>query len=91
MRLHAERVFDVPFPPGRSPVRANAKMVEHGVNGFWAGSSQDRDRAIAIWVACGTLRHFMHPARCPMVTETYSLQAQGPRLTGLLHRAAVGG
>lgn len=66
-----------------SPVGVNIEIVQHGVNGFLADTSEDWINYFTILKNDPELRKKMGLAGRKHVEENYSLQATGPRLARL--------
>ncbi len=71
-----------------SPVGVNAEIVRPGENGFLAASEKEWLEAFTRLIEDRTLRQIMGANGRKLVETTYSLQAQSPRVTGLLKEAA---
>ena len=76
------------LPVIASPVGVNAEIVEHGVNGFLAETSDDWFRAIQALIGNPELRRQMGAAGRKRVEERYSLQVYGPRVASRLNEIA---
>ncbi len=74
-----------------SPVGVNREIVEHGVNGFLAGSDAEWQEALDRLLTDSALRRTMGAAGRRKVEERYSLHVWGPRLADMLHRVAKEG
>lgn len=72
------------LPVIASPVGVNREIVEPGVNGFLASSETEWRDALAALLRDPDLRRRMGEAGRQRVRETYSNQAQGPRVARLL-------
>lgn len=70
-----------------SPVGVNTKIVEHGVNGFWASTTEEWVRALSILRDRRELRVRMGLAGRQKVEAEYSLHIAAPRLAALLRSA----
>ncbi len=77
------------LPVVASPVGVNRALVTHGENGFLAETPQDWADALSRLLADPELRVRMGAAGRARVQAGYSLQAQGPRLAGLLREIAA--
>jgi glycosyltransferase involved in cell wall biosynthesis len=73
------------LPVVASPVGANAQIVEHGVNGFLAGTEREWRDALAMLLGDPALRQRMGMAGRDKVEREYSLQVYGPRVAQLLY------
>jgi len=73
------------IPVIASPVGVNSEIVEHGVNGFLASTSEEWRAAIAQLSADAALRERMGNAGRARVESQYSIQTFGPRMAGLIH------
>lgn len=76
------------LPVVASPVGVNASIVEHGVNGFLANTSEEWALALRTLAADPVLRHRMGQAGRAKVERAYCLQVAAPRLVELLRAAA---
>lgn len=76
------------LPVVASPVGVNAEIVEDGVNGFLAETEAEWRSALTRLLRDPDLRHRMGRAGRAKVEAQYSLQVWGPRVAGLLGRAA---
>jgi glycosyltransferase involved in cell wall biosynthesis len=72
------------LPVVASPVGVNTRIVQHGENGFLAGSQDEWRLAIGRLVADADMRNCMGRIGRRQVEEAYSLQAQAPRLVAML-------
>jgi glycosyltransferase involved in cell wall biosynthesis len=77
-------------PVVASPVGINKRIVEHGTNGFLAGTTDDWERAIVTLAREPALREHMGLAGRRAVEPEYSLQVAAPRLAALLRSAVEG-
>lgn len=77
------------LPVVASPVGVNAQIVEHGVNGFLASTSQEWEDALTTLLTDSALRARMGQAGRHKVEQEYCLQVTGPKLANLLHSAAA--
>ena len=71
------------LPVIASPVGVNCEIVQHGVNGFLAGSEQEWVDYIKILTNDAELRRRMGLAGRKTIEEYYSIQVQGPRVAKL--------
>ena len=71
-----------------SPVGANCQVVEHGVNGFLAASTDEWVDALRK-LADPALRSRMGEAARKTVADRYSVASIGPRLASILTQAAA--
>ena len=71
-----------------SPVGVNTRIVEHGINGYLAETTQDWVKALTTLMADADLRQRMGAAGRAKVERDYSVQVNAPRLAALLHSAA---
>jgi glycosyltransferase involved in cell wall biosynthesis len=76
------------LPVVASPVGVNTSIIEHGVNGFLAESDDEWRDALTTLLADSALRKRMGAAGRNKVISTYSIQAQGPRVSSLLAKIA---
>ena len=76
------------LPVVASPVGANRDIVEHGVNGFLAGTAEEWVSALETLRADPGLRDRMGRAGRERVRQRYSLAVTAPRLAGWLREAA---
>jgi glycosyltransferase involved in cell wall biosynthesis len=67
-----------------SPVGMNRDIVDHGVNGLWAGDAQGWLDSLSTLVDQPQWRHELGAAGRKTVAERYSLQVHAPRLAGWL-------
>lgn len=72
------------LPVVASPVGVNAKIVEHGVNGFLASTDAEWRDALTTLLDDPELRRKMGAAGRKKVEDHYSLQVWGPRVAELL-------
>ena len=72
------------LPVVASPVGVNTRIVQHGENGFLAGSQDEWRLAIGRLLADADMRNRMGRSGRRQVEEAYSLQAQAPRLVAML-------
>lgn len=67
-----------------SPVGANFDIVEEGINGFFAKSTDDWVEAVAHFAKFPESRWEMGTQGREMVRDSYSIQRQGPRLVQMI-------
>lgn len=72
------------LPVVASPVGVNTEIVTHGETGFLASTEAEWRDALMALVQDPSLRRRMGDAGRKRVVETYSIQAQGPRVAGFL-------
>lgn len=72
------------LPVVASPVGVNSEIVEPGVNGFLAGTTEAWAQALRMLMDDAGLRQRMGQAGRVKVEEKYSLQVMGPRLAELI-------
>ena len=72
------------LPVVASPVGVNTEIVQPGVNGVLASSEAEWRDALTTLAIDSKLRFKMGAAGRKRVVETYSIQAQGPRVVSLL-------
>jgi len=77
------------LPVIASPVGANQTIVEHGVNGFLAETTDEWVGALQTLAQSPALRAKMGAAGRQKVETHYTLQATLPQLAALLHAAAL--
>ena len=77
-------------PVVASPVGVNREIVEHGVNGFLADSSEDWRIALERLLRDRDLRSTMGAVGCRKVLQRYSLQSQQERVSSLLAACVEG-
>ena len=75
-------------PVVASPVGINTQLVEQGVNGYLAESSQEWVQALAALMADADLRQRMGAAGRAKVEHDYTIQVNAPRLVAMLRTAA---
>lgn len=78
------------LPVVASPVGVNTRIVQHGENGFLAGSQDEWRLAIGRLVADVDMRNRMGRSGRRQVEGVYSLQAQASRLVAMLQDVARG-
>jgi glycosyltransferase involved in cell wall biosynthesis len=78
------------LPVVASPVGVNKQIVEHGVNGFLAESTEEWSNALRTLIRDEGLRRNMGKAGRDKVEREYCIQVTGPRLVQLLNSAARG-
>jgi glycosyltransferase involved in cell wall biosynthesis len=71
-----------------SPVGANAQVVQHGVNGFLAGTAEEWAQALRALASDPALRRRMSAQARRTVEDRYSAAIVGPRLAAILSQAA---
>jgi glycosyltransferase involved in cell wall biosynthesis len=71
-----------------SLVGANAQVVQHGVNGFLANTTEEWTQALRALAADPELRRRMGAQARRTVEDRYSAAIVGPRLAAILSRAA---
>ena len=71
-------------PVVASPVGANRKIVEHGVNGFLAGSTEEWLEALTVLRDNSDLRKKMGTAGRKKVEKRYCIQVTARRLLSIL-------
>jgi glycosyltransferase involved in cell wall biosynthesis len=71
-----------------SPVGANTQVVQHGVNGFLANTTEEWTEALRKLATDPDLRQRMGAEARRTVEERYSAQIIGPRLAAILSQAA---
>lgn len=76
------------LPVIASPVGVNSQIVEDGVNGFLADTSDEWFKALSTLVENPGLRKQMGAAGRKKVEDHYSVQVQGPRIAELLRQAS---
>jgi len=76
------------LPVIASPVGVNARIVEHGVNGFLASTDAEWREALSMLMRDPELRARLGAAGRKKVEEKYSLQVWGPRVAEILSNAA---
>jgi glycosyltransferase involved in cell wall biosynthesis len=76
------------LPVVASPVGVNSQIVEHGVNGFLAETTQQWAQALRTLAADPALRARMGQAGRRRIEREYCLQVTGPLLAALLKAAA---
>ena len=72
-----------------TPVGVNSEIIQHGVDGFQATTTEQWVEALEKLRADAALRKQMGQAGQKIVEERYSLSVGAPRLAGLLRAAAV--
>lgn len=77
------------LPVVASPVGVNCQMVEHGVNGFLAETSQQWEQALLSLLADPNLRQRLGQAGRQKVEREYCVQVTGPRVAALLLGATM--
>jgi glycosyltransferase involved in cell wall biosynthesis len=76
------------LPVVASPVGVNKRIVEQGVNGFWASTTADWVEALVKLAGDTEMRHALGKAGRNKVEQEYSLQVTAPRLLEILTEAA---
>jgi glycosyltransferase involved in cell wall biosynthesis len=76
------------LPVVASPVGVNSSIVQEGVNGFLADTSEDWFNRLERLLSEASLRSSMGAAGRLRVEQDYCLQVTGPRLASLLRRVA---
>lgn len=76
------------LPVVASPVGVNRQIVEHGVNGFLANTTEEWVLALRTLLDDAGLRARMGQAGRKKVEERYSLQVTGQKLAGLIRSVA---
>lgn len=71
-----------------SPVGANAQVVQHGVNGFLADTTEEWTQALCTLATDPDLRQRMGAAARRTVEDRYSAATIAPRLAAILSQAA---
>ena len=71
-----------------SPVGANAQVVQHGVNGLLAGTTDEWTQALRTLATDPELRRRMGAQARRTVEDRYSTAIVGPRLAAILSQAA---
>jgi glycosyltransferase involved in cell wall biosynthesis len=72
------------LPVIASPIGANRQIVDQGVNGYWASTSEEWFEALSRLREDKQRRHQMGAAGRKKVEQKYSLEAAAPRLLELL-------
>jgi Glycosyl transferases group 1 len=80
--------FSVGVPVVASPVGINSDIVEHGVNGFLAGSDEEWESRLAELISDKSLREKMGAAGRKTVVEKFSLKDYLERYVSLLEGIA---
>ena len=76
-------------PVVASPVGVNREIVEHGVHGYHATTTEEWADALDRLIVDGGLRRRLGQAGRLRVEQRYSLQVQAPRLASFLHAATA--
>tara|TARA_R100000750_G_scaffold32474_1_gene20768 strand:- start:62 stop:517 length:456 start_codon:yes stop_codon:yes gene_type:complete len=76
------------LPVVASPVGANAQIVIQGKTGFLADSATAWAESLEVLISNSDLRRAFGAAGRLRAVSIYSLNAQLPRITSILHRAA---
>lgn len=79
------------LPVVASPVGVNRDIVEHGLNGFLAETSDEWRQAVETLICNPELRQRMGREGRKKVEQFYSLQVHGPRVASLLSEIAARG
>lgn len=74
-------------PVVASPVGVNNQIVEHGINGFHANSTQEWVKTLSTLCDSSMIRGKMGQAGRRKVEENYCIQRMAPRLSALLLQA----
>lgn len=74
------------LPVVASPVGVNKEIVTHGENGFLASTQDEWGFALSTLLNDASLRKEMGNAGRRRVVESYSIQAQGPRIANLMSK-----
>jgi glycosyltransferase involved in cell wall biosynthesis len=74
-----------------TPVGINKDLVEDGVNGFYAMTSEDWEKKLSLLIKNSELRERMGREGRKRVLEKYTYQVCVPRLLSILDRVAEGG
>jgi len=77
------------LPVVASPVGVNTEIVEHGVNGYLASSTEEWSRALQALSRDPELRHRMGAKGRQKVESSFSLQVMAPRLISSLASITV--
>jgi len=77
-------------PVVASPVGINKEIVEHGVNGFLAGSTEEWLEVLTVLCDNPDLRRKMGTAGRKKVEEKYCIQVTAPKLLEIYKRVAQG-
>ena len=77
------------LPVVASPVGVNCQIVEHGVNGFLADTTEEWERSLKMLLADKELRRRMGLAGRRKVEREFCIQITGPRLAVLLKDAVM--
>ncbi len=80
----AVQYMGVGIPVVCSPIGINAKIVQDGVNGFWAQTPEEWFEKLSRLIEDPGLRQRQGAAGRRLVEETYSVQAVAPRLVNIL-------
>ena len=67
-----------------SPVGENCQIVEHGVNGFLAGTPEQWEQALLTLLTDPNLRHRLGQTGRLKVEKQYCIQVTGPKVSALL-------
>jgi len=77
-------------PVVASPVGINCQIVDHGVNGFIASTTEEWSCALSALRSNNEMRNAFGKAAREKVEGKYSLQVNAPRLLDMLRSAAMG-
>ena len=72
------------LPVVASPVGENCQIVEHGVNGFLAGTPEQWEQALLTLLTDTNLRHRFGQTGRLKVEKHYCIQVTGPKVSALL-------
>jgi glycosyltransferase involved in cell wall biosynthesis len=75
------------LPVIASPIGVNTKIVEHGVDGYLAGASQDWESALSSLIENAPLRQVMGRIGRAKVEQHYSLQVMSARLASAIRQS----
>lgn len=79
----------VSLPSVATPIGANTEIIEDGVNGFLANSTEDWIQKLSWLIEDGSLRHRLGSNGRRTVEERYSLEVNAPKLKRVLEQAAA--
>ena len=77
------------LPVVASPVGVNCQLIEHGVNGFLAETTEEWEDALRILIADKELRQRMGLAGRKKVEEHFTIQGTGPKVAALLKDSVI--
>ncbi len=80
----------VGLPVVTSPVGINCRIVEHGVNGFWARDEQEWEQGLARLIVDADLRRRMGQAGRRLMETRYSLRSSARILAQTMERTVQG-